>query len=66
MPVYVRLKANELFDKLVVVADGDFELVLEAIRHCSDANSGESADLKEVVDYIVKRTTGASSWITKT
>lgn len=56
--MYVRLKNTELVDKLVVIADGNFELVLEAIRHCSDANNGESADLKAVVEYIIEKTTG--------
>ena len=54
--MYVRMKNTELVDKLVVIADGNFELVQEAIRHCADANGGESADLKAVVEYIVENT----------
>lgn len=50
------MKNTELVDKLVVIADGNFELVQEAIRHCADANGGESADLKAVVEYIVEKT----------
>jgi hypothetical protein len=48
----VTMKNSELIDKLVRVAGGKIELVYEAIR-ASAKNTG-GADLKEVVEYIVR------------
>jgi hypothetical protein len=50
----VTLKNSELFDQLVMIADGDSRLVEEAIR-ASAKGPDEEADLKEVVDFIVAR-----------
>lgn len=47
----VTMKNSELIDQLVLIANGDMDLVSEAIRVCAQPD-GE-ADLKEVVDYIV-------------
>jgi hypothetical protein len=47
----VTMKNSELIDKLVLIANGDIDLVNAAIRYC--AKGDEEADLKEVVDYIV-------------
>lgn len=47
----VTMKNSELIDQLVLIANGDIELVSQAIRAC--AKGAEEADLKEVVDYIV-------------
>ena len=48
----VTMRNSELVNKLVVLADGNIDLVQNAIRATADKN-GE-ADLKKVVDYIVK------------
>ena len=48
----VTMQNSELIDKLVLVANGDLRLVEEAIRACAAGRDG--ADLKMVVDYIVK------------
>jgi hypothetical protein len=47
----VTMKNSELIDKLVVIADGNIDLVHEAIRACAEDSDG--ADLKKVVEYIV-------------
>ncbi|MDB5599624.1 MAG: hypothetical protein JWN71_1668 [Xanthobacteraceae bacterium] len=47
----VTMKSTELIDKLVTIADGNIDLVQEAIRVCAEGGSG--ADLKKVVEYIV-------------
>jgi hypothetical protein len=47
----VTMKNSELIDQLVLIANGDIDLVSRAIRACAKAD--EEADLKEVVDYIV-------------
>lgn len=47
----VTMKNSELIDKLVVVADGNIDLVQEAIRVCAQGSDG--ADLKKVVEYIL-------------
>ena len=47
----VTMKNSELVDKLVVIADGNIDLVQEAIR--ATAKGSEGADLKDVVEYIV-------------
>jgi hypothetical protein len=48
----VTMKNSELFDQLLVIANGDAKLVEEAIR-ISAKGPNEEADLKEVVDFIV-------------
>jgi hypothetical protein len=48
----VTMKNSDLIDKLVTIADGNLDLVQEAIRAC--AKGADGADLKEVVDYIVQ------------
>ena len=47
----VTMKNSELIDKLVVIADGNFDLVQEAILACAEGSDG-GADLKKVVEYI--------------
>jgi hypothetical protein len=47
----VTMKNSELVDKLVVIADGNIDLVQEAIR--ASAKGAEGAELKDVVEYIV-------------
>jgi hypothetical protein len=49
----VTMKNSDLIDKLVTIADGNLDLVQEAIRACATGADG-SADLKKVVDYIVE------------
>jgi len=46
----VTMKNSELIDQLVLIADGDLELVKEAIS--ASAEGADGADLKKVVDYI--------------
>jgi hypothetical protein len=48
----VTMKNSELVDQLVLIANGDLELVTEAIRVSATGPDNE-ADLKKVVDYIV-------------
>lgn len=48
----VTMKSSELIDKLIVIAEGDFELVKEAIE--ASAKGADGAELKDVVAYIVK------------
>jgi hypothetical protein len=48
----VTMKNSELIDKLVLIANGDIELVQTAIRECAEA-SGDGADLNKVVEYII-------------
>ena len=56
----VSMKNSELIDKLVVIADGKFELVQEAITACAEGADG--ADLKKVVEYIeARRQSGAQA-----
>jgi hypothetical protein len=47
----VTMKTSELFDQLLVIANGDARLVEEAIRVCAKGPN-EETDLKEVVDFI--------------
>lgn len=47
----VTMKNSELIDKLVVIADGNFHLVQEAILACAEGPES-GADLKKVVEYI--------------
>ena len=47
----VTMKNSELIDKLVVIADGNIDLVQEAILACAGSAEG-GADLKKVVEYI--------------
>ena len=49
----VTMKNSELVDKLVAIADGDIDLVQEAISACAEGADG--ADLKKVVDYILAK-----------
>jgi hypothetical protein len=46
----VTMQNSELIDKLVLIADGDIELVQDAIRAAAEPTTG--ADLKKVVQYI--------------
>jgi len=48
--VLVTMKNSELIDQLVLIADGDLDLVKEAIS--ASAKGTEGADLKNVVEYI--------------
>lgn len=48
----VTMKNSALIDKLVLIANGDIELVQAAIRESAEA-SGDGADLNKVVAYIV-------------
>ena len=48
----VTMKNSELIDHLVLIADGDLDLVKEAIAATVEGSEG-AADLKKVVDYIV-------------
>ncbi|WP_157043165.1 hypothetical protein [Rhodopseudomonas palustris] len=47
------MKNSELIDQLVVVAEGNIDLVSEAIRECAGGPESK-ADLEKVVDYIVR------------
>lgn len=47
----MRLQTSELFDKLLVIANGDADLVHAAI-HASEQE--DSADLKAIVDFIAE------------
>lgn len=47
----VTMQNSALIDKLLVIADGDIELVQKAIR--SAAGGEEAADLNKVVKYII-------------
>jgi|PersoiStandDraft_1058852.scaffolds.fasta_scaffold388269_1 hypothetical protein len=49
----VTMKNSETIDQLVLIANGDIELVKRAIAE--SANSEGAADLKLVVDYILSR-----------
>ena len=49
-----RASRTRLFDKLVVLACGDIDLVQEAIRRSSE-KPGEPSRLEKVVEYIVAR-----------
>jgi len=48
----VTMKNSELIDKLVLIANGDIELVQKAIRESAEA-ADDGADLKKIVEYIV-------------
>jgi len=48
----VTMKNSELVDKLVLIANGDIELVQAAIRESADS-AADGADLKNVVEYII-------------
>jgi hypothetical protein len=48
----VTMKNSELIDQLVLIADGNLDLVKEAISASAEGLEG-AADLKKVVDYIV-------------
>lgn len=48
----VTMKNSELIDKLVLIANGDIELVQTAIRESAEA-TGDGADLNKVVAYII-------------
>jgi hypothetical protein len=49
----VTMRDSELITRLLLIANGDIELVQEAIR-MSATSPNDGADLKKVVDYIVK------------
>lgn len=46
----VTMKSSELIDKLITIADGDFDLVQRAVAAC--AKDLEGAELAEVIQYI--------------
>jgi hypothetical protein len=46
----ITMKSSELIDKLVTIADGNLDLVQEAINACAKGDDG--AELKDVVEYI--------------
>jgi hypothetical protein len=48
----VTMQNSELIDQLVVIANGNIDLVHEAIREAAEGSEG--ADLEKVVDYIVR------------
>jgi hypothetical protein len=48
----VTMQNSDLINKLLLIADGDIELVQTAIR-ASAGKDDEGADLKKVVQYIV-------------
>lgn len=48
----VTMKNSDLVDRLMQLADGNFDLVREAMRSCADSNG--AADLKKIVEYIVE------------
>lgn len=57
--IYFRAQSSELYDKLIVIAGGDLDLVQEAIRASALhglVRSERAADLEDVVNYIVART----------
>jgi hypothetical protein len=49
----VTMKNSDLIDRLVLLADGNIDLVREAIRSTANRADG-GADLKQVVEFIVK------------
>ncbi|MBB5046550.1 hypothetical protein HNR60_001298 [Rhodopseudomonas rhenobacensis] len=49
----VTMRNSELIDQLVIVAEGDIDLVSEAIRECAGGPDGK-ADLEKVVAYVVR------------
>lgn len=49
---------NPAVDKLIIIADGDIDLVQRAIRECAGLNSNAEADLEAVVVRIVQLTEG--------
>lgn len=59
MAMLVTMKNSELIDKLVVIADGNIDLVQEAIRACEGPEGG--ADLTKVVEYIVRNRATANA-----
>jgi hypothetical protein len=56
----VTMKNSELIDKLVVIAEGNIDLVHEAIQ-ASAAKGPEGAELKDVVEYIVSHRAKAAA-----
>jgi len=48
----VTMRNSELIEKLVLIADGDIDLVQRAIRACAEGNDG--APLEDVVRYILE------------
>ncbi|MDI4666369.1 hypothetical protein K9U40_18865 [Xanthobacter autotrophicus] len=46
-------KQKEIFEKLLVLARGDIELVQDAIRICTTAPD-KPADLEKVVGYVLR------------
>lgn len=48
----VTMQNSDLINKLLLIADGDIELVQTAIRASADKDD-DGADLKKVVQYIV-------------
>ena len=48
----VTMQNSELVEKLVALADGDIDLVQQAIRAISA--EGKAAELEKVVDFIVR------------
>ena len=49
----VTMRNSELIDQLILIACGDMDLVSAAVRASAGSPDGE-ADLKAVVEYIIK------------
>jgi hypothetical protein len=52
LAMLVTMQNSELVGKLVALADGDIDLVQQAIRTISE--QGKAAELEKVVDFIVR------------
>jgi hypothetical protein len=48
----VTMQNSELVGKLVALADGDIDLVQQAVR--TSSGDGKAAELERVVDFIVR------------
>lgn len=54
---FLSRRASELLDKLLIVAGGDLDLVMEAIHAAAARNGGTAAPLGAVLDLICSRRT---------
>jgi hypothetical protein len=50
----VTMQNSELIQKLVLLANGDIDLVQQAIRVVAGTDKTGAADLTKVVDYIAR------------
>lgn len=53
-------KQTEMFMKLLTIAHGDFDLVVEAIRKCEDPNQPGVSDLTRIIPYIKEHRDGTA------